>query len=83
MGRRSPYIPRIVVLTPHDDVDVDVEVVCEYLRRGGHFRTVGVEPDGSIEISTAERKPGNAKELVASCLDDEDRPKFIIGEPPW
>lgn len=80
MPRRSPWIPRIVALTPRDGDDVDIQAVCEYLQAGGHFRMVGIDPDGSIEISTAERRPGEAQKFVKSCLDKADRSKFIIAE---
>lgn len=82
MPRRSPFIPCIVTLTPREGEDVNVQAVCEYLRAGGHFRTVGIDPDGSIEVSAAERRPGEARNLVKSCLDEADRSKFVIGEPP-
>ncbi len=70
-----------ICLMPITD-DVDLKATCRYLREVGGFSFVGVDSDGTIDMTVGARHVDEAEKLALSSLDDEDRPKFRAGHPP-
>lgn len=80
MPRRSGNPPWRVVITPRS-IDENLEAVRDHLRGKG-FTYVGIEDDGTVEVTVRAKSVSVAEDRIRKMLDDFDGVRFVVGHPP-
>jgi hypothetical protein len=81
MPRRPGNPPWRVAITPRSS-DENLEAVRDYLRSRGRFTYVGIEGDGTVEVTVRATSVSVAEDKIRKLLNDMDGVRFMVGHPP-
>jgi hypothetical protein len=61
---------------------VNLEALRDHLRSMGRFTYIGIEDDGTVEVTVRAKSVSVAEDKIRKMLNDPDEVHFMIGHPP-